>query len=354
MLKYDELSEDQKKLYDSLKGAIQNNSNVVDVLEQYKTINMASVLSAAKSDEDILMVYAIKENVETAKAIFNYAEKLHKTTQFADQTKMGDVTDILAEKALGAILADNNENEIAKKIIDFSTQVGDRSIANKLTEEFKKAVKSGDFEKANKFYAFGERNQTNIFKDWLLRKDTWLSDTIAEIKHNKNTKFLENTLEFAENNKILDEVFKAKIGSTQKTLLEFAEEKGVKKKVEEVIRDAGINISQYENAASSLDKNQKILNFLCENKGKIACGVVGSLFLIGGIVAASTLGQPLIGAVAIGATVAGAIGAFVGAAMMLVSVLAITTDRGYEMWGSADKMLSDLFISQQGPKEPQI
>lgn len=141
---------------------------------------------------------------------------------------------------------------------------------------------------------------------------------------------------------MLDEVFEAKVGRSKKTLLEFAEEEGVKKEVEGVIRDAEI----------SIDGDNQPSTFWSRNQGKIAFGGVGSLFLIGGVAAAmSTLGQPLIGAAAIGAIAAAVI---VGAVMLLVSVLAITTDRGYEEWNRAQNTLSDLFVSQPESKEIEI
>ncbi|WCR53173.1 MAG: hypothetical protein PG981_000195 [Wolbachia endosymbiont of Ctenocephalides orientis wCori] len=68
------------------------------------------------------------------------------------------------------------------------------------------------------------------------------------------------------------------------------------------------------------------------------------------IFAVCTLGPPASVRAAIGVVTTGVI----GAAMMLMSVLAITTDRGYEMLGSAKNWLNGLCVSQPGSKEKGI
>lgn len=350
MLEYDGLNQSLKDLYDSLKDAIQNNGDVAGVLKDKGAEAIALVVGVVDDNGSTLLIDAIGRNDKAAIQIRERIDQQNISTGHAT----GHATDALESKAVFDVL--HNNGKIAKKILDWAGSYKNKNvkkfIENRLIDEFKKAIKSGDkdggFDKANKFYAFGEWNKPNIFKDELIIKGIWLSDTIAEIKHNRNegTQFLENILKFAKNSNIHKEVFKAKVGSKQKTLLEFAKEEGVKKEVEGVIRDAGID----SNSLNSAEDNNQQSTFCSRNIGKIAFGGVGLFLLVGGVAAACTLGQPLVGAAAIGAMAA----AVIGAAMMLVSVLAITTDRGYEKWGSAEHWLSDLFLSKQGPQEQQI
>jgi hypothetical protein len=153
--------------------------------------------------------------------IFNYINQLNAPT--------GDVTDSLENKILSAILQD--QDDIAKRIIEFSGSYEkvNRFILQKLREEFVKAVRTGEFSSANKFYAFDESNKLAIFKDALL-KHSCLHDDVHAVKRGDNTN-LTNVLKFAKEHSMLPEVFKADV-CNGKNLLEFAEEKGVKANVE--------------------------------------------------------------------------------------------------------------------------
>ncbi|APR97789.1 hypothetical protein [Wolbachia endosymbiont of Folsomia candida] len=233
---YNKLQSNQQALYDKIAQC--NGVTVSDILKGTDVKDVIAVLSIINDYDDTLLTDHIRSDMEAAKTIFNHIK---------DEGAIGRVTDALENKALDAIL--RNNNGVAKKIIEFSQsyQKVQRFIYNKLREEFKEAVKASNFDNADKLYKFGEENKIPIFKDDLL-KGTWLSDTISEIKRNNNDKFLVNTLEFAQRHNMLDEVLNAK--NKGSNLLELAEKEKVKAKVEKVINDARLAAPVHQSVPS--------------------------------------------------------------------------------------------------------
>lgn len=86
------------------------------------------------------------------------------------------------------------------------------------------------------------------------------------------------------------------------------------------------------------EESKKSPTFWDKHKGKIAVGTIGALLLIGGIITALVVANPIVVTSAIAAAVLGAI-------MLGGVALAKTTDKGEKMWDQAGKKLSGLFVS---------
>ena len=251
------LSSIHKKLYNSLNNAIQNGGNVAGVLEGKNPKDILLVVSITDENNDTLLTYAIEKNYSAAIEIRNSISK----------EDLSNIIDTLAGKAISYILNNNGNAQLILNwalyhnytyngLPEFNQTIENDnfgndnefylSIKSKLTTQFTNAVRSGNFDIADKFYEYGEKCRSNVFKNELLQGDL-LYDVIDYITQDPNSQFLANTLEFASRNGILNEVLEAKISDKKKTLLEIAEEKGVKEKVEEIIQVAKANAAKYGN-----------------------------------------------------------------------------------------------------------